>query len=387
MILPKLRWRLILALEGNGRAVTAVTIRRSRLMLFSHNSLKLSLITAWFVLYLPADVLLAVQNFKSWQAACRELTCATETLSRSGDARLRISRMPGKSAPWHVSLLGLEVEPDKDAKISFWVNGRRTLLLASSTGLQSSVGNHFLADADALAALFLGLRHGRRLAVTYARSGGGRSTLSFSLNGLDEALAWVDTQQRRAGSAQSVSAPGNSGRLLMQLSQGDTDSSENQASAVPQIISEAHATDSACDLPARLPQIYREGIVRSNLDAVNTLFLLPCSSGAYATTFRVFVFDSRYPQDVRPEYFAAYSNKRGWYGKPDLINANYDADTKTITANEVARGIGDCGSQARYRWTADGLRLLSYRYWRKCDGTRMADEWPVIFDYDKDIQR
>ena len=349
----------------------------------------------WTIVLTMAATMGAVQSaagesFKSWRATCVKGACAAEVKSQGGDLLLRVSRMSGRTAPWHVSLHGLEVGGKTASQIGFWINGTRALRLAAPAAFRVVDGNHFVADDDALAALFPGLRVGRRLAITYRKpEKGDRRTHAFSLNGLDAALAWIDEQQSRTGSAQSVSAPGQSGRKLAQNDRPAAGPS-NPASSEPNLppsVARSHQNDSVCDLPERLPQIFREGIVRSQLDAVNTLYLLPCTSGAYATSFRVYVFDKRYPDDVRPEYFAAYSKPRGWYGKPDLINASYDSQTKTLTAHEIYRGIGDCGSLARFRWTADGLRLLSYRHWPRCNGTRMPDEWPLVYEYGKPQRR
>ena len=254
--------------------------------------------------------------------------------------------------------------------------------------LRVIAGNHFVADEDTLVALFPGLRAGKRLAVTYTHERGARQALSFSLNGLANALAWIDDRQRRSGSREAVGVPGAPGRKLAQAAtpQSGGAAPKKAANALPEAIAKIHAADAECDMQERMPQIFKEGTVRGSLDDNNTLFMLPCFAGAYNTGFRIYVFNMRYPEDVRPEYFAAYSDRRGWFGKPDLINAVYDPTTKTITAHELGRGIGDCGSLPSYRWTADGLRLVTFRYWAKCDGTHMADDWPVIYDYEKDTR-
>lgn len=118
------------------------------------------------------------------------------------------------------------------------------------------------------------------------------------------------------------------------------------------------------------------------LDENNTLYLVPCFSGAYNIIYRVYVFDKRYPEEVRPSAFAGFSDEMGWYGQIQLINAFFDTKTKTLTAFEKGRGLGDCGSVPTYKWAEYGWRMMEYRYWGKCDGSRMPEKWPVIYKYE-----
>lgn len=119
----------------------------------------------------------------------------------------------------------------------------------------------------------------------------------------------------------------------------------------------------------------------AQLSEHHTLYLLPCFTGAYNVVYRAYVVDKRYPQDVRPSAFAGYSDDMGWYGQTQLINAHFDEKTRTLTAFEKGRGLGDCGSVPTYTWNEYGWRMVEYRYWGKCDGSRLPEDWPVIFDF------
>ncbi len=117
-----------------------------------------------------------------------------------------------------------------------------------------------------------------------------------------------------------------------------------------------------------------------------TLYLLPCFTGAYNTVYRVYVFDKRYPDELKRSVFAGFSDESGWYGQDQLINAHYDAKTKILSAFEKGRGLGDCGAIPEYTWIEYGWRMMSYRYWGKCDGTHMPEDWPVIYRFNKPRQ-
>lgn len=117
----------------------------------------------------------------------------------------------------------------------------------------------------------------------------------------------------------------------------------------------------------------------AQLTANHTLYLLPCYTGAYNVIYRVYVVDKRYPDELRRSLFAGFSDENGWYGKDSLINASFDPATRTLTAFEKGRGLGDCGSEPVYRWNEYDWRMIEYRHWGKCDGSRMPEKWPVIY--------
>lgn len=120
---------------------------------------------------------------------------------------------------------------------------------------------------------------------------------------------------------------------------------------------------------------------RATVGKTQTLYLVPCYAGAYNVIFRVYVLDTRYPDALRESLFAGYSDETGWYGTNALINAAYDPKTKILSAFEKGRGLGDCGSIPSFQWTGYNWRMVEYRYWGKCDGSRMPEQWPVLFRF------
>ncbi len=90
--------------------------------------------------------------------------------------------------------------------------------------------------------------------------------------------------------------------------------------------------------------------------------------------------------ELKRSVFAGFSDESGWYGQDQLINAHYDAKTKILSAFEKGRGLGDCGAIPEYTWNEYGWRMMSYRYWGKCDGTHMPEDWPVIYRFNKPRQ-
>jgi hypothetical protein len=392
----------------------------------------------------------ADRSFQSWRAACDEASCSIQTNAAGTRVYLRITRANGPNAPWHVSLTGLRGKIGSASPLAFWVNGAPASRLAPKTGYRRVGTAHFITDEAALAHLFPGLAKGNRLAVSFVHWRGGRRTLTFSLSGLAPSLRWIDEQQNRSQREQRVAAPGSTGRKLTPViatrtvmaqtaaapilttqsiapktitpaamaaptpaplavgapgvaaqavaargdaaRSGSESSSETEAEAhetfgLPEPVFRALRVDKQCDLNQSNQPAFRNSMVRDQLDSNRTLYLLACSSGAYNMVYRIYIYDRRYPDEAAPELFAAYSSSRGWYGKRSLINANYDPKTRTISAFEKGRGLGDCGSLERYKWTADGLRLVSYRYWGRCNGSRMPKDWPEIYRYGANKKR
>lgn len=167
--------------------------------------------------------------------------------------------------------------------------------------------------------------------------------------------------------------------VIICLAAGAAQTASAQPVTVPAPVEKLHLADGECE--AYDEAHMREARVAAKLDANRTFYLLPCFTGAYNVISRAYAWDPRYPDDAQGFLFAAFSDQLGWYGRSGLINADFDTTTGTLTAFEKGRGLGDCGSQPLWRWTEYGWRLIEYRHWEKCDGSRMPKEWPVIYSF------
>ena len=148
---------------------------------------------------------------------------------------------------------------------------------------------------------------------------------------------------------------------------------------IPKVIKEAHFADPYCS--DKDFEMLKEFIAVAPLDEHRTLYLLPCYAGAYNILSGAYAYDKRYPAEARKELFATFNDAVGWTGISLLTNANFDPKTKTITTLEKARGLSDCGAVGSYQWSEFGFRLMRLRYWGKCDGTKMPEAWPVIYEF------
>jgi hypothetical protein len=150
------------------------------------------------------------------------------------------------------------------------------------------------------------------------------------------------------------------------------------AEIIPAHVDKLHRSKSECANYDKQEHL-RNAHLTAKLSATQTLYLLPCFTGAYNFVYRIYVDDTRYPGELQPSLFANYSDLNGWMGTDTLINADFNPKTKILSAFEKGRGLGDCGSIPSYQWSEYGWRMIEYRHWDKCDGTRMPKDWPVIF--------
>ncbi|MEQ9518050.1 MAG: DUF1176 domain-containing protein [Parvibaculum sp.] len=117
------------------------------------------------------------------------------------------------------------------------------------------------------------------------------------------------------------------------------------------------------------------------LDANTRAHLVPCFLAAYNVSHRL-ILERRDDESDVSEYslahFAGFADELGWYARTDLINADIDEKTGELSEFSKGRGVGDCGSIARWTWTGGDFAMIEYAYEGECNG-RLPDEWPLIY--------
>ena len=147
---------------------------------------------------------------------------------------------------------------------------------------------------------------------------------------------------------------------------------------LPGTLLKRHFTASECD-PLTEGALSADAAIQADLGDGKTLYIIPCFAGAYNTAYRVYLVRNGENEKARTLYFANFSQSLGWYGSDTLINASYEPDTKALISFGKGRGLGDCGNAARYTWDGFDFRMIEYRAWDQCDGSRQPEQWPVIY--------
>lgn len=308
----------------------------------------------------PAEL----RTFQDWTVGCDNgLYCQAVSLipEHGNDGRtLSMRRAPAAGAEPVFSLY--KYDDDDLCGATFTADGR-PLPVRIIEGPDCTIVHP--ADAPALLAA---LRSARELRVTGAD---GHDYGSISLAGASAALLAMDEAQQRTGTETALVRPGVRPA-----------SSVPAPPALPEIRLAPRATGDT-------PQIDDARIVRLRADtgcAINdvggpdeytavaledgkTLVLLACGSGAYNVTWIPFVAQTgRGGQiEIAPALFdAPWATGDG--GRAELINAEWNGGTRTITDLSLGRGIGDCGSRAAYGWDGRRFRLLRQSVMGECRG-------------------
>lgn len=328
------------------------------------------------------------KHFKDWRVACNVTSdCNASTTSpaltnASGSYRLEIARKSGSDAYWTLSFIIQKDEPRVGEPFHISVDFEQPLRLESEVDFQP--GKQALAyditgivKANTLMQLFA---RGNETFFNFLNSRGQETAARFSLKGLSASLLWIDDQQNRLKSPRTIGDIKTVSSVKNTQKPNDFTSGNTVVSApdkIPEPLAKMHFSDGECTSIDRQP-LSGFGFETAQVDANNIIYLIPCFVAAYNVVYRVYV-GSPGMEIVRQLLFAEYSDELGWTGAKSLLNISYDAKTKSLHAFAKGRGLGDCGSASQYRWNAYGFKLVEYRYWGKCDGTRLLPDWPVIY--------
>jgi len=361
------------------------------------------LLTLTFIALAPHTATARQAEFRAWTASCSASACAATTATPGGRVILRFSRRNDPQADWQISFSGFEQDLRPGSPLGISVDYGPFRPFGPGRGYRLEPGRVVIAGLTRSSPLFSALLRGRRATVEFQHREGFAIPLDFSLSGLTASLLWIDEQQGRTGAPPSAALQGQpeqtippqtppvpkqpeprdtTDRTAIEKTPPAATQAEDKPlpSGVPAQVEKKHLADGDC-VDYRAKHMVESRII-DRLDANNILYALPCYTGAYNVIYRIYVHDSRYPEDVKRESFAGYSDERGWYGRDELINVSYDKKTKVLSAFEKSRGLGDCGSTLSLRWiTGSFWRLEEYRYWRKCDGSHLPESWPVVYKH------
>jgi len=328
------------------------------------------------------------KQFRDWRAICDDsgnckgVTVDTRRNNTTATYRLEIERKSGRDNFWTISFVINGDEPRTYEPFHISVDFEQPLNLEPDEDYKTSdQANTFeitgVSQGNQLMRLFAG---GNETYFNFLNTKGQETAAKFSLKGLTATLLWIDDQQNRLnsprtiGDIKTVSSDGNSATANPYTS-GNT--IIHAPGKMPPAIARLHFNDGTCTSIERGP-LSNFGFKTARLDKTNKLYLIPCFAAAYNVVYRVYITASN-ADEPRQLFFANFSDEMGWGGTNELLNISYDAKTKTLITFAKGRGLGDCGSTSILRWNDYDFQLVEYRYWGKCDGTRQAGDWPVIY--------
>ena len=328
-----------------------------------------------------------IRQFKDWQALCdasgncKGVVVDTRRNNTQATYRLEIARKSRRDAFWTISFVIIGDEPRTYEPFHVSVDFEPPLQIEPDEGYQVSArANTYdiisTPKGNGLMTLFA---RGNQTFFNFLNTRGQETAAQFSLKGFKASLLWIDEQQNRLQSAR-LTGDVETTATVADTRQANPFTSGNSIilspDRIPPAIGRLHFADGECN-GANRPPLEGFGFETAQVDKENTLYLIPCFAGAYNIVYRVYLKSVN--DTARQLLFAKYSDKTGWTGSKDLMNISYDAKTGTLAAFSKARGLGDCGSTSRYKWQDHAFKMTEYRYWGKCDGTRLTSDWPVIY--------
>ncbi len=301
----------------------------------------------------------AERSLRDWRASCdRDGVCSAETTAtgRTDAITYRftlIFRREAKDTPWRVAIRMVDAQPAPSSAFILQIDDGADFRFEPDQIVQTINGEYELTGGAKIDALMAAFRDGNNLWLTFHDPRIRETGLAFSLSGVVASIIWIGEQQLRQTAIIVETIPDRITRLQ------DLDPFCNTSDLSEFFVPEIHQ-------------------VSEN----DWLYIMPCARGAYSSASRLYL-ENRQFDEIRPLHFATFSEDYGWGGTNALIDVEFDPERNVLTSFARGRGLGDCGSSATYVWRDYDFKLLEYRYWEACDGTRMPADWPVIYQAQK----
>jgi len=309
----------------------------------------------------PAEV-----SFKDWTVVCDNLrNCeadgfAVDEVDKPAILRLTRSGAPGAPAGVEIVLLD-DVGAISGKPLALAVDGQPVLTVRAGENASAR-----LADTQ-VGPLLGAARNGTVLSIRLEDNEVG----VVSLAGMVAALRKVDDEQKRIDTVTAMVAKGPKPasavppQPALPVVRAAPAVAQGGLPAKPPAGVKALATKAECDIEqefdTRKPEAHR-------LSADAVLWQIPCGAGAYNYTSLFIIADNKgggarlAPLDGADDSLA--------------VNAEYDPQTRILSAYAKGRGIGDCGQSNEWAWTGQAFTLTQAASMPVCQG---QGDWPTSY--------
>lgn len=308
--------------------------------------------------------------FDDWLGACRtDGYCSAIAYvnpnpgsGRVADYWLRIGRHAEESY-WEISFTPIVVMADTNYPFTFTVDETGE----SFSGFEEiapygAVNDFFLLGTKAQAVMDR-LMPGQALTVAFTDDTGAPVEAEFSLDGLTEALMWIDGQQRRVGSERVAEVP------PVGLSPAFDLQNEPVLSLTTVRLMTLHNDQSGCSI--RIDEESYDRVWPVAIGQYETLFVVPCEDFAYNFISALYIGTD---QNMTPVALPSSDATTG-----ELGNTVYSPQWDEVSGelrSFYKGGNGNCGSAGRWTWTGEAFELIELRARETCDES--TEEWPVV---------
>lgn len=259
--------------------------------------------------------------------------------------------------------------------VVFLVDGVEALRLAvAEFDLYADNFEYTAKEPDAGRTLFGLVKDGSSLSVAFNTDG--PSTTEFSLSGVAGAGLYMDEVQGRLDAKDALVRAGSKETPLSPVR--DISAFED----LPAVLRpDFEGEDGACAFFDKNRFKFGTGFAVSLPDDVE-LYVLPCTDGgAYNQPYALYQISS----GALSEVSLPTMTDEGPSTISGATNVDWDQPTKTLTAFDKGRGIGDCGTFDKWKLRdAPGeasFALLESRAKDECDGTGEGgpETWPLLW--------
>lgn len=234
-------------------------------------------------------------------------------------------------------------------------------------------GRAFAAGVDVVQVVDA-LASGRRLTLSQ-----GAESTPISLSGAAAALLWIDERQGRLSTTTALVRRGAkpastvpAAPALPKLTPAAAVAQTNLPQPVPPAAFEARADVKQCRADTAFSPTFQTNVTVDRLSPDQELWGLPCFAGAYNFGLRYFVTG---PNGVDPKPLRFPTSREP---ANEVVNGEYDPGSRTLTAFNKGRGVGDCGIESVWVWTGRDFALKAESEMRECWGVP-ADLWPTTW--------
>ncbi len=345
---------------------------------------------------LPSEI----HNFKDWVVTCdNTLRCEATSLvpDLSAEEQEEASRVAGTPAeatrrdPWErFGALSLQREGGANAPLVMHLGDfeggtpARIVVGESQLAARLTAGEdgEWRVEPEDRNAFFNAL-YGGTLTVQDAN---GAVVTEIALDGLWEALVYMDERQGRLGTPTAVirrgrrpagSVPNPPSLPVVQAAPRTSDR--------PLAISAARMMQARREMGCTVEEVGAVAAEEAPVHALgngSTLIMMACGAGAYNyNAIPLIAWQDGRNIRIEPARFDVW--REPMEGEPDpkgysVTNAEFDEATLTISEYAKGRGIGDCGVAASYAWDGQAFRLIQQTEMSECRGSReMLTTWRV----------
>lgn len=327
------------------------------------------------------------RTFRDWRVVCDNgNACVAWAGGDGGWLRVALQPGPGQvpeigTGSWALGEIG-----DDSPGLNLMVDGRRQEVRAGPANAANAQDH-----ADRMRRLVSAIAQAKTIALS-----SGSQTEAIPATGAAAAFLWIDERQGRLETTSALIRRGARPDSAVPaapalprvtparaVDQGAFRGADNPMESEPPKVAVPASLESRTDVRecrAEGNQTLNAAILAVKLSANTELWGIPCGSGAYNATYKLFLtgLNGANPRPTAlPEREPRQEGDIGGEGAW-LVNPVYDPAAQTLTVFPRGRGLGDCGTITTWTWTGTAFALTEERSMGDCWGMG-PDHWPTYW--------